>query len=496
MSKITILIVEDEWIIANDIRKSLERLGYKVPAIVSTGEEAIKKARDIRPDLVLMDIVLDGKMDGIEAARKIHSLYDIPFIFLTAHSDKRILNRAKVTEPFGYLLKPFKSREVFIVIEIALYKYRIEKKIREAQEWLSTAFNSIYDGVITTDGEGRVTYMNPVALSITGWNLEEASGKHLMKVFNIVREGKDKGGEDIYTSVIKKGITSPPKNHVLIKKDKTRIYIDDSAAPIKDDRGKTIGSILTFRNITERRELEDRLKANEKLAALGRMAAGFSQELNAPLTDILKTAKKMLEHRSTQNKLDRKKIESIIEATDKSLRTSIGLLKFTTTIPYEKKEININKTLKKVIADIKRSSKQTKKKAEQFNFGNILIETSYGRGIPEIVGDVKQLKQVFHNILNNAYDAMNGKGKVFVSTSVKTYKKSGYIEIEFTDMGSGIPVEYIDRLFEPFFTTRSGGERAGLGLSVSHGIVRMFGGQIEAKSKKGKGASFFIRFPV
>ena len=128
MAETKIMIVEDEWITADDIKMSLQSLGYTVTSVVSSGEEAIQKAEKDRPDLVLMDIVLQGEMDGIEAANQIHSCYDIPIIYLTAYADEKVLERAKITEPFGYIVKPFINEDLKIAIEIALYKHKAEKE--------------------------------------------------------------------------------------------------------------------------------------------------------------------------------------------------------------------------------------------------------------------------------------------------------------------------------------------------------------------------------
>jgi len=122
----TILIVEDEGIVAIDIRNTLERLGYGVGSVVSYGEEAVTRAAETMPDLVLMDIMLKGHMDGIEAADLIRQRLDIPVVYLTAHADKSTLERARVTEPFGYVMKPFQERELYTTIEMALYKHSME----------------------------------------------------------------------------------------------------------------------------------------------------------------------------------------------------------------------------------------------------------------------------------------------------------------------------------------------------------------------------------
>ncbi|MDI6886385.1 MAG: response regulator [archaeon] len=129
-----ILVVEDEGIVAAGIRNMLKGLGYTVPAVASSGKDAIKKAAETRPDLVLMDIVLEGDMDGIEAAEQIHARFDIPVIYLTAYADETTVQRAKMTAPYGYLLKPFNERELHAAIEMALYKHMMEREVTSSTE--------------------------------------------------------------------------------------------------------------------------------------------------------------------------------------------------------------------------------------------------------------------------------------------------------------------------------------------------------------------------
>lgn len=127
MEEIKVLIVEDENIIALNIKKKLKSFGYAVPAIVSTGEEAVKMAEIISPDLILMDIMLKGDMDGVKAAEEIKKRFSIPVIYLTAYSDDKVLDRAKVTEPYGYIVKPFKAIDLRSNIEMALYRHNMQK---------------------------------------------------------------------------------------------------------------------------------------------------------------------------------------------------------------------------------------------------------------------------------------------------------------------------------------------------------------------------------
>ena len=139
MTKAKIMIVEDEWIAAEDTQYKLQDLGYIVTALASTGNEAIQKAEEDKPDLVLTDIVLEGEMDGIEVAKQIYSSFDIPFVYLTAYADDKILERIKITEPFGYIVKPFTNEDLKITIELALYKHKAEGKRRKQIQDLSNA---------------------------------------------------------------------------------------------------------------------------------------------------------------------------------------------------------------------------------------------------------------------------------------------------------------------------------------------------------------------
>lgn len=138
-----ILVVEDEEIVVLDIRSALESSGYVVAATANSGDDAVNKSMEFTPDLVLMDIVLKGKVDGIEAAEKIRSLLNIPVIFLTAHTDEGTLQRAKVSQPFGYIVKPFRERDLRIAIEFALYKSAMEKELNSLIHQLSDALTHV-----------------------------------------------------------------------------------------------------------------------------------------------------------------------------------------------------------------------------------------------------------------------------------------------------------------------------------------------------------------
>jgi PAS domain S-box-containing protein len=263
MAKARILVVEDEGIIAEDIRMSLRDLGYDVFAVVATGEEAVRTAEASCPDLVLMDVVLQGDMDGIEAANRIRSSLGVPLIYLTAYADDKMLERAKITEPFGYLIKPFRDRELHSTIEMALFKHELDRKLRESQEWLSVTLNSIGEALIATDRQGFVKFMNPVAQTLTGWREDEAKGRPLKEVFNTTTDPEAQicafsEGEDLAAGAEKWSLAN--QIGMLVSKDGAHIAIDANAAPIRGAQGDIIGIVLVFRDITERKRVEERLR--------------------------------------------------------------------------------------------------------------------------------------------------------------------------------------------------------------------------------------------
>ena len=285
MSKAAILIVEDERLVAEDLANKLRRLGYKMVGSVASGDEAVTTASRVQPGLVLMDISLDGPMDGIQAAEAIRKQHDVPIIYLTAHSDPATLARAKITDPFGYILKPFEERDLATQIELALYKHQANRQLRQQREWLRVTLTSIGDAVIATDAEGRITFINPVAESLTGWKTGEASGQPVQGVFRIVNEKTGQSLEEPVTRVLRERRAVDLANHAaLVTKDGGMVPIEDSAAPILDATGDLIGVVLVFHDVTKKR------RADEALAAAldtQREIAGAKLEYAALLQRIL-----------------------------------------------------------------------------------------------------------------------------------------------------------------------------------------------------------------
>jgi diguanylate cyclase (GGDEF)-like protein/PAS domain S-box-containing protein len=280
MNNERILIVEDEKIIALDLQRRLERFGYSVVGMASDGAEAVALAKERGPDIILMDIMLAGGIDGIEAARQIRDRYAIPVIFLTAYTDEKTLERAKEVEPFGYILKPFKERELYTTIDIALYKNSIDKKLRKQERLFSAILHSINDGIIATDMDLTVSFMNPVAEEITGFR-EGAS--------SIISIMDSRTQRDLLAQV-PPNVDEKPYffNEVAIKNAVGQtLVVDGSLTRIHEKENSVDGFLLALRDITEIKRMSETINYQASHDAL----TGLSnrEEFSFKLGELLKT---------------------------------------------------------------------------------------------------------------------------------------------------------------------------------------------------------------
>ncbi|MGO8993458.1 MAG: response regulator [Polyangiaceae bacterium] len=250
MTPARILIVEDDRIVARDIQQRLTRIGYTVVGITGRGEDAVGQVIELTPDLVLMDIGLDGDTDDVATATRIRDLGQVPVVYLTANADDRTLARARLAEPFGYVLKPFEDSQLRTAIEIALYKHGAERKLLESERRYAVTLSSIGDGVIVTDDASRVIFMNGAAEKLTGFSSAEAGGRPLDEVFQVRPENAPALARGQETNVSALG----RRTTWILSRHGHDVLIDGSVAPIVDDRGKAMGQVVVFRDIAELRE--------------------------------------------------------------------------------------------------------------------------------------------------------------------------------------------------------------------------------------------------
>ena len=265
MEKASILIVEDEAVVALDLQMQLEDLGYLVVGTAESSEEAIALAKRHHPHLVLMDVMLKGAIDGIDTADILKRHMEVPVIFLTSFSDTVTVQRAAKTAAHGYLTKPFQFKELRAGIEIALCKSRMERQLRESERWFASTLRCVQDSVIVVEPDGRIRFLNPAAEDLLGCSMEEAEGEH---VATVVQFADAPGGLTPLTTLQKAlqdtRTVSMAHGRTLLTAEGAHVAVDESSAPILDTDGTPLGAVMALRDVTQRVQQETRLRASEE----------------------------------------------------------------------------------------------------------------------------------------------------------------------------------------------------------------------------------------
>jgi PAS domain S-box-containing protein len=358
------------------------------------------------------------------------------------------------------------------------------QEMRAREEWFRVTLSGIGDAVIATDRHGIVTFLNPVAETLTGTSLEKAKGQTIEEVFPIFNEATHLPAEDPVKKVLEVGSVVGLANHTaLMNADGTLIPIEDTAAPIRDDRGQLIGVVLVFRDATKERKAQEIVRKTEKLAAAARLAASVAHELNNPLeavTNLIYLANRAPETpptiavHLTQAEAELKRVAHITQQTLGFYRESMM------PEPTELREL-----IESVLAVY----------SNKFKSKNITVETDFGE-CPPMRGVAGELKHVVSNLISNAADAVGNDGTIAVKLRCIEGSESVIVQLVVEDDGPGIAAEFAERIFEPFFTTKKD-VGTGLGLWVTKEIIQRHGGSIHLhpRGDGGRGAAFIILLP-
>ncbi len=269
--RIRILIVENEGLVGCDMATTLGKLGYVVVGICASGEEALERYDELRPDLVLMDVHLAGQLDGIDTARELQRRSRVAIVYVTACADLDTVARARQTHPHGYLLKPFNHDELRLAVEVAAQRHFEENERQRREHSYFEAFQSLADGVIAADLSGGVVFMNPSAARATGWNAQEAVGRSLNEVFRIYQST----GEPAEILSVEAAASQTAERTVyLTTLGGERVPIQDRTAPLRDAQGHLTGLIILFRAAAVPAPVE---------------AAPLSNRSTAPLVDVVES---------------------------------------------------------------------------------------------------------------------------------------------------------------------------------------------------------------
>lgn len=519
---IQILVVEDERAIARDLKESLEHLGYSVPAIAGSSVEAIAQVEALRPNLVLMDIVLeDSEHDGIETAQEIRDRFGIPVVYLTAYANSAILERAKATDPFGYLLKPFRENDLWVAIETALKRYRLEQSLHEREEWLSRLLAGMGDGAIAYDNMARVKFINPVAETLTGWTWAEAMDQPMQEVFQIIQEATRSPllpallqtvaeGERFYLAL----------DTLLLTKSGEEIPILDSAAPLRDQHSRVIGGIIVFRDaytlklanernlaVARSQQLELQMQEVEHLNQLkDNFLSTVSHELRTPLANI-KMATRMLTIALDQLDLLAQStgssatpisryIDILQQETEQELQLVNNLLDIqhmqAETYSFALSLLHLQTWMPQIAEPFRlraESNQQT-------------LHLTIPPDLPPLWTDAHVLVRIVSELLNNACKYTPPGEQITVTAEVQSpdlpASQQGIV-LAVCNSGITIPVEEQERIFEAFYrvpqSDRWKQSGTGLGLALVKKFASLLGGQIEISSASGQ-TCFYVFLPL
>jgi len=527
MDKKRILLVEDEQLTALDIESDLVRLGYDVPAIVASGEDAIRAAADVHPDLVLMDITLSGALSGIEAAAEIRNAHQIPVIFMTAHIDAETTARAIKTQPFGYLLKPVDVKHLAIMIDIAIYKSNAEATLRVSEERYRQLVELAMSVILRWDTRGNITFINEYGASLFGYRKEELTGKNVLGT--IVGEA-DTLGNNLRTMI--EEIVAQPEKYLSnrnenVTKDGRRLWMHWRNSAVLDSKGDLVEILSIGNDITEQKRTEEELSRHrEQLVQLVQERTNELQRANEKLLSEIAQRKRVEDELLKAQKLESLGVLAggIAHDFNNLLTTVIG------NVSLSLIDLDKGHPAHKLLTEADRALLRAQELTQQlltFSRGGAPVKraTSIGDLVRESVGfalrgarvrcefslpgdlwlvdaDEGQISQVIHNLAINADQAMPQGGIIRVrcenilleEETFALLKPGRYVKIAIEDTGVGISPDYLAKIFDPYFTTKQRG--SGLGLATSYSIMQKHGGLITASSEIGVGTTFTLFLPA
>ncbi|PJZ58107.1 ATP-binding response regulator [Leptospira barantonii] len=480
----SILIVDDEWLIAFNLQVSLQKLGYRISGTARTADEALEVAERTKPDLILMDIRIEGELDGIQAAERIQKKMDVPVIFMTAFADEETFNRAvDKASMFGYISKPFQPQALKNSIEIALKQQQRFGKAREEGKEFRDVIQNIGEGAVSLDREGKILFMNRTAEALTGWFLSDVQGENGEKVLSLSTDA----GENIKTGIGKpdhlKYIPS-----LLTRKNGSRIQVAFRVSPIRDEDGTIAGSIITLSELSslsvsekEISEMEKVIQSERRLDSIQKLAAGLAHEINNPLMGIINYGHIIRNHKGGD--ADTKNYARlVIEQGERIAAIIRNLVLFSRKDPEQPIQTNI----KQLVGSVEDMITEMLKSQE------IQLEKNVPEDL-EVSIRPNQIREVLYNILYY-YSENQKKGRIHLKAALDV----GDIPILKILVSGKLGIELNlseESRFEPFENFRSNDARIGMGLSVCYGILQANRGQLLLK-KSNSGWDFIVQIPV
>lgn len=488
-----VLIVEDEGIVALDIQQTLGELGYDAFAIAASAEHAFLEVTKRLPDVVLMDIRIRGALDGIATARRIRQFLDIPIIYVTAHADEATLERAKQTEPYGYLIKPVTADKLRSAIEIAVHRHRIDQALQKSKEQLVAVLENIGDGVVVADVDGSFTHYNAAAHRILGRGPGEGPPAAWGQEFSVYRlDGITPfPADELPLAQAIRGIPTDQIEMVIRPASREQpTFITVTGRPINDANGRTTGGVVILHDITLRKQAEETLtRTAESLRSsnydLERFAFVASHDLQQPLRMVTGFIELLDSRYAAQ--LEATAREFIAYALDGARRMErlikdLLALSRVGTAPAPPKPVDSSQILEQVLMTLRVPMEEA---------GAIVRRSE----LPQVVIDPVQLGQIFQNLIGNA---LKFHGAAAPRIDISARRVGPDYEFLVTDNGLGIAAEHREQIFE-MFERLPGRERhtgSGIGLAICKKIAERHGGRIWMDSGVAPGSVFHFTIPA
>jgi two-component system sensor histidine kinase UhpB len=482
MAGAKILIVEDEVIVSTDLMNILKKMDYVVTSTCTSGEQALQEIERNAPDLVLMDIILKGRMNGIEAAREIRRRFDLPVIFLTAYSNVTYINRAKATEPFGYILKPVDEKILNIPIELALAKhdrYRKQEKeagqaLRESRTRYQQIVKNINEGILMQDRKGKITYANASFLQMIGCDEGEVIGRTIDRFLDQAPPRQKMSNKS------DAGDNWIPFETTLKQKDGGQVYAILSPKPIYDEEGRLNGSVAVLTDITERRKMEIELqRSQEELRSLSQYIQSVREKES---TRIAREIHDELGQKLTALKMDLSWLSQRIVLSD------VGQSKFSEKVGSMSSLIDMTiQTVQKICSELRPGLLDDlglvpaiEWLAQDFQERtDIQCQTHLICGDQEFDPDISTAvfrisQEALTNVVRHAKAS---------KVTIRLREHDGALELEISDNGRGIK----DRdILNP----------KSLGLMGMRERIWPFGGEFNLKGVFAKGTTLLVRIPT
>ena len=521
----SILITEDEMLVALDLEQRLRKLGYDICGTAPTGEEALQLAASLNPDLVLMDIQLQGELDGIQTAALLRTEYDLPVIYLSANADEKTLQRAQLTHAASYLVKPFKERELQICIELALSNHALQRQLREAREQLeqrviartaalaaanknlqeemrvrvlaeeqtrekAALLDKARDAIFVRTLDGRVTYWNRGAARLYGHSADAALGQ---SADTLTGGFDDNARSQAMAATLAEGAWTGELVHRTCAGDE--LVVESRWTLVRDEAsGEPEAILIVNTDMTERKKIEAQFLRAQRLESIGSLASGIAHDLNNVFTPLIMSGQLLGDAALAEP--DRRMVDLMLASAKRGADMVKQVLMFVRGTEGEREAFRLEHLVKEVHHLIEETFPRS-----------IRIRSRFSPDLPLVMGDATRLHQVLMNLCVNARDAMETGGELLlqlekrdVDTALASLhagvEPGAFLRLTISDTGPGMTPEIVAKIFDPFFSTKAPGKGTGLGLATVQAIVRDHGGFLDVETAPGAGAHFHIHLPA